>query len=93
MNRHPPGTAVFKHYLQITNIDEEINAMLDNPAWNPRRIPGSLSWIHSESITFIGDIMVAIIMEILNISPQRLMAHIRKIYATEMAFVTTFELC
>ena len=61
--------------------------MLDNPAWNPRHVPGSLVWIHRESITFIGDIMVAIIMEILNISPQRLMAHIRKIYATELAFL------
>ena len=73
-------------------MEAEINTMFDNPAWNPRQIPGSLSWIHSESITFIGDIMVAIIMEILNISPQRLMAHIRKIYATELAFFTTFEL-
>ena len=68
-------------------MEAEINTMLDNPVWNPRHVPWSLSWIHSESITLIGDLMVAIIMEILNISPQRLMAHIRKICATELAFL------
>ena len=67
-------------------MDADINTFLDNPSWNPRHIPDALSWIHSESITFIGDIMVAIIMEILNITPERLMGHIRKIYATELAF-------
>jgi hypothetical protein len=65
MNRHKPGSIMFDHNLTIATMDAEINAMLDSPAWNPRHVPNSLSWLHSESVTLIGDLVVSIIMEIL----------------------------
>ena len=65
--------------------------MLDSPAWNPRHVPNSLNWIHSESVTLIGDLVVSIIMGILNISPQKILAHIRMIYETEMENLPTLN--
>ena len=72
-------------------MDAEINAMLDSPAWNPRHVPNSLTWIHSESVTLIGDLVVSIIMEILDISPQKILAHIRIIYDTEIEDLPTLS--
>ena len=91
MNRHKPGTVTFDHNLPTATMDEDINTMRDSPAWNPRHVPNALSWLHSESSTFIGDIMVAIIMEILNISHQKILAHIRMIYTTEIANLLTLD--
>ena len=82
MNRHPPGTTAFDKSLSTSNIDADINTFLDNPSWNPRHIPYAFSWIHNESVTLVGGIMVAIIIVILNITAERLMGHIRKIYVT-----------
>ena len=84
MNRHKPGSIMFDHNLPTATMDAEIHAMLDSPAWNPRHVPNSLSWLHSESVTLICDLVVSIIMELLEISPQKILAHIRMIYATEM---------
>ena len=91
MNKHKPGTMTFDHNLPTATMDADINAMLDSPAWNPRHVPKSLSWLHSESVTLICDLVVSIIMEILNISPQKILAHIRMIYDTEMENLPTLS--
>ena len=70
MTRHKPGSIIFDHNLTNATMDAEINAMLDNPEWNPRYVPNSLCWLHSESVTLICDLVVAIIMELIEVAPQ-----------------------
>ena len=43
MNRHKPGELIFEHNLENAQTDTEVNAMLDNPTWNPRHAPEALS--------------------------------------------------
>ena len=91
MNRHKPGAIIFDHNLTNAQTDAEINAMLDNPEWNRRHVPNSLSWLHSESVTLICDLVVAIIMELIEVTPQDILAHIRMIYVTEMENLPTLS--
>ena len=79
MNRHKPEDFVFDHNLENAQTDTEVNAMLDNPTWNPRHVPEALSWLHGESVTLLGDFVVAIIMDLIGVTPQDILAHIRMI--------------
>ena len=63
--------------------------MLDNPTWNPRHVPEALFWLLSESVTLLGDFVVAIIMDLIGVTQQDILAHIRMIYVTEMENLPT----
>ena len=75
MARHPSITREFDLNLENARNDKAVNAMLDNPDWRRCHLPETLSWVHSTSITLIGDILVAIIMLFIGIEPIDILAH------------------
>ena len=91
MARHLPGSTEFDFNLENARTDAAVNAMLDNPDWRRCHLPETLSWVHSTSITLIGDILVAIIMLFVGIEPIEILAHIRMMWENEIANLPTLR--
>ena len=85
MARHPTGTAEIDWRLENYRTDIGVNANLDSREWRRCHLPETLSWIHSSSITLIGDILIGIVMHIIGITPIDVLVRIGMIWDTEMA--------